>query len=1004
MKYKLETAITPGGCGYIKVWNSEAESGNRHGLIWTFMPKSNNSELVLAEMISENALVAVDRNATISLHDVLERNEINSKECFGKQPVGALVADENQTLLVGLTPKNGGDSVLLVIDMPTLNIQAEIQLSDKAQPHTLCYLDDGVVLMVFQPGGAMGGNTRDGFYKINYRQNIINSFCFSSSPSGDLSIPPILFCPEKGIGIRPCYDKIEVSRRSETIRYLAKVQLFSLDDAKEIRTITVREFLPEHVFEDDDPETALSYLELPAASEDYTETRDEFLERIDSFAVCRTEDAFWVAFQHGLIRKISFDGRDRSPLIAHPGDVRYQRDDPYYRTHFDTPISISEDDKTIVFGKPCTAFSTDNVDLNVDREIIVLPPSESVLQPRFSTQEEDDFSWVTIPLGDFGQMESFEKALDSMLQLSSDIEAIRDGKLLRFRFACGDTIVPERSFFEELSKYPDTMPTVGKYIRNLCHYGAPLWYDETTVAGVFALRVLVLSDKMSVKDLIAYLSSGIIDAREEYEEPGRLMEEVVSYYGWSRDLVDAILTRAVFQTDKGLDQLQAYLKTGEFQAYMVNPDHLKYFRNHTLFKSLSEDYFQMLMPLEDELFEAIEDEDLEMVEDIVEKGAELEARHPDFQATPLELAFERENRKIISLLIKAGATTDGLDIDDFAKVVLQRETAFTKDEKENVRITLEALYRKRDTIQDQISKIEFNHMLSFSIGEDRLRSLEELNSKLDETNREIRYAKIGLSKTGEGPLEDFRQSIQYKKTVMGRLDRETGEFIRDNSYFEENPKAATVVVEDFGKNGSFDDAMEQLAELSRSPDRLIVGDRLRFTFKDKHLEMDEKTFFERLPMTHDTAERLRIIFANIVGGVSGELWYDDEIQAGMYAMKSLVLYDKKYIADFIEYLKSGIINYENETLYPTELIFDVLEKFGWCDETLRLIVARAVNCGGRYGSDEFRLQVKKGGLREYLQNGKHFDLFHALLLQEAGEDDPEKIELLCKMVKDKENI
>lgn len=135
-------------------------------------------------------------------------------------------------------------------------------------------------------------------------------------------MPPMAICPARQVGIRPCYERIKIIEEEGEKRYRAQAVLFSLETCQTIRKITLREFEPAQVFEDETPETALSYLRYPAASEEQIEARDEFLERIDSFTFCHTQDAFWVGFQHGIVRQISFEGNYVSPLLAPPRLLR----------------------------------------------------------------------------------------------------------------------------------------------------------------------------------------------------------------------------------------------------------------------------------------------------------------------------------------------------------------------------------------------------------------------------------------------------------------------------------------------------------------------------------------------------------------------------------------------------------------------------------------------------------------------------------------------------------
>ncbi len=99
-------------------------------------------------------------------------------------------------------------------------------------------------------------------------------------------------------------------------------------------------------------------------------------------------------------------------------------------------------------------------------------------------------------------------------------------------------------------------------------------------------------------------------------------------------------------------------------------------------------------------------------------------------------------------------------------------------------------------------------------------------------------------------------------------------------------------------------------------------------------------------------------------------------------------------------MKSNLINGDHEKLYPTELVFDCVEQYGWCDETLQLIAARTIGCESAYGIDEYRIQLKKGGLKEYLQDEKRYEFFYQCLLEEADSEDNETVKTIHKMLVD----
>ena len=103
----------------------------------------------------------------------------------------------------------------------------------------------------------------------------------------------------------------------------------------------------------------------------------------------------------------------------------------------------------------------------------------------------------------------------------------------------------------------------------------------------------------------------------------------------------------------------------------------------------------------------------------------------------------------------------------------------------------------------------------------------------------------------------------------------------------------------------------------------------------------------------------------------------------MYAIAALTLFDKKYIHRLIEYIKSDLIHHDYEKAYPSELVYDLLDEHDWCPEILKLVITRAINHGGEFAEDEFRILLKKGGLNQYLQNPQPFQLCMDFIILES---------------------
>ncbi|WP_078130461.1 tetratricopeptide repeat protein [Leptospira alexanderi] len=117
----------------------------------------------------------------------------------------------------------------------------------------------------------------------------------------------------------------------------------------------------------------------------------------------------------------------------------------------------------------------------------------------------------------------------------------------------------------------------------------------------------------------------------------------------------------------------------------------------------------------------------------------------------------------------------------------------------------------------------------------------------------------------------------------------------------------------------------------------------------------------------------KIIDYNILYSV---LWSCEEEHAGTHAIMALALFDKKYIGDYINFLRSNDLNYE---VYQSDDINALVQKWGWCQETLSLMAARCFR--GQFGGDQFE-EMMETGLSEFLNLPDKKDYFLLRLCEE----------------------
>jgi len=959
------------------------------------MPENNNPAIEFAEIIDSKTLLSIDKKATICFFDLQAKAEWEKIELNASQLWGAVTCESKTAGVIAYSSVKDTHVTIASFDLNSGKILATHNCLNINRVNTLSNYGESQVIAYIPAGGLNSPDSRDGFAQIDLISGKTTYIALTPSPSGNFSDPPVLFCPDLGIGIRPSYENIEIKTGEAGTLYSAKIMVFDLETGEKKRLIAARDFLATDVFEDDDPGYALSCFELSPHADEYKDVRDEFMERFDSFAYSQKDKSIWITFQHGLLRRLSLDGQKRLPLIAHPGDNVNKTSSRYFLTGFDTPLKLSPDESFVTFGSPPATIDASIGDFDSDEEIIEIQWENCADTGQDSSDEGfKDFSWNHLNIESADRVESLQQTLEQLVCLSKEADAIRDGHLLRFKFHCHNRIISEDTFFGMVAEHHQLLDLIKEYVENLILFDKPLWFNDDFPTAFFAVRQLVFSEKSYLPVLVSYLGS-LVDSQKEKEEPGQLIDQVIEKYGWCQDTVNLILTRAYFQNERGIEQLQRYLDSPEFKQFFSQPENKTYFKNHTLYLSLVEENFSILLPLEDSLFNAVESEDTAKVREALTLMPDLSIIHPDFDLTALELAFEVNNREIINLLISAGAEVKGagyLTLKELIQVL--NETASPNEEL--VQQQLDDLHRRKFTLQNEINQIEYNHMLNLQLNDKQINRLSQLNLEYKEIETKIKYANLGLynfdlDKKGESDL-------QTSPPLSNMWQHNSDNFIDSNSQFEAELKVAAVYITNFEEEGQ-KDAFLQIDRLLDKFENLIYEEILRFGFNHSTGTFSEIDYFGRIKLTPISADLLEQTAKKLMKTATGPLWYSETTPCFFHAIQCLVLSDKRFIRVLISYLKSQLVESGNEPLCVSELVFDLYDHFDWCDETISLAAFRFACQYSPNAAYETRIQIKKGGLGDYLKETTHYNTFLSVLRQECCDDSQAEslIQMLHKL-------
>lgn len=108
------------------------------------------------------------------------------------------------------------------------------------------------------------------------------------------------------------------------------------------------------------------------------------------------------------------------------------------------------------------------------------------------------------------------------------------------------------------------------------------------------------------------------------------------------------------------------------------------------------------------------------------------------------------------------------------------------------------------------------------------------------------------------------------------------------------------------------------------------------------------------------------------------VWANEEFHSGVFGMEQLTLHDIKYLPDYVNFIRAGKKDYEP---WQSEFSEKLIEKYGWCEETLGLITSRIYSTAGQCGQDQFVEYMEKG-LKDYLVDDQNRFLFIQSLMEE----------------------
>ncbi len=133
---------------------------------------------------------------------------------------------------------------------------------------------------------------------------------------------------------------------------------------------------------------------------------------------------------------------------------------------------------------------------------------------------------------------------------------------------------------------------------------------------------------------------------------------------------------------------------------------------------------------------------------------------------------------------------------------------------------------------------------------------------------------------------------------------------------------------------------------------------------------NEYSFFEAA-VKHDNLSSKIMEYTKVTakGKYDSRIWLDDETPAGTGAIMALVTKNIKWIPSYIDFLRSSDLDHE---VNQSGDISSIIKKYGWCEETLTIVIARLLSCHGQHGKEDFEAYLEDGLLTYITENKSLF--------------------------------
>lgn len=546
-----EIIIEQDGINHVKVLKPAVNNSKQ--LIRSFSLHGDNEPIIFKEFYTASKFVIINWNGWLRAYDLETQERIFETQLGGSVDTRAVFSPDKTMLYVAYNKDY--NPMLAAFPLADLSKATVRELPENVYSGHLQMRRDGRLLMYFNNEEYTSGEDEwiHGYMVYDPYTSHFERFEMPYAQRDAFEAKAPVIHVDKNIGVMPYWGDLEIEKSEMGgPLFIYKIMVFDLNDFNIQQILPVRAFSASQLacYESECDEMAEIFQERTSESE-YDEAFISFCHELYSIVFDKNDDAVWLCWRGGIVRKVGLDGTV-SPLLV---TTAVQGENNQEFSFFHAFLKHLEDGFLILEEGKKYKMPLADVDLTSDKEYI--PVTLSVLDEKIITSDpatEEQFQAekgkVVIVVDDLNQAESLLHALDQMAILIEDIPALGYGDKLAFlvKDTAGLTM-DDCKFFKNAQPIPGAPEKIKKVVDNFIRYERAdrLYIDSEETALCYAVYELASSSPAYIETALRYLS--VIDEDHDVFNTETLIPMLMEVYKGTEH--EAVIREGILKVSNG---------------------------------------------------------------------------------------------------------------------------------------------------------------------------------------------------------------------------------------------------------------------------------------------------------------------------------------------------------------------------------------------------------------------------------------------------------------------